>query len=33
MELKVFRQAVQTCGARWETRLELPDETELKLPH
>ena len=32
MELKVFRQAVQTCGTRWETRLELPVETELLVP-
>ena len=32
MELKVFKDTVAAYGGRWETRLELPVETELLIP-
>lgn len=32
MELKVFKDTVTACGGRWETRLELPVETEILIP-
>ena len=32
MELKVFKDAVASYGSRWETRLELPVETEILIP-
>ena len=32
MELKVFKDAVASCSSRWETRLELPVETEILIP-
>lgn len=32
MELKVFKDTIATYGGRWETRLELPVETEILIP-
>lgn len=32
MELKVFKDTIASYGGRWETRLELPVETELLIP-
>ena len=32
MELKVFKDALSTYGGRWETRQELPVETEILIP-
>lgn len=32
MELKVFKDTIAAYGGRWETRLELPVETELLIP-
>ena len=32
MELKVLHSTMTTYGGRWETRLELPVETELLIP-
>ena len=32
MELKVFKDTMATYGGRWETRLELPVETEILIP-
>ena len=32
MELKVFKDTVAAYGGRWETRLELPVETEILVP-
>ncbi|MDD4850958.1 MAG: DUF3794 domain-containing protein [Gemmiger sp.] len=32
MELKVFKNGLTAYGGRWETRLELPVETELLIP-
>lgn len=32
MELKVFKDTVAAYGGRWETRLELPVETEILIP-
>lgn len=32
MELKVFKDTVTAYGGRWETRLELPVETEILIP-
>ncbi len=32
MELQVFKDDVTTYGGRWETRLELPVETEILIP-
>lgn len=32
MELKVFKSALTAYGGRWETRLELPVETEILIP-
>ena len=32
MELKVFKDTIASYGGRWETRLELPVETEILIP-
>lgn len=32
MELKVFKDTIAAYGGRWETRLELPVETEILIP-
>ena len=32
MELKVFKDTIASYGGRWETRLELPVETEIQIP-
>lgn len=32
MELKVFNNTISAYGGRWETRLELPVETEILIP-
>lgn len=32
MELKIFKNTVPTCGGRWESRLEIPVETEILVP-
>ena len=32
MELKVFKDTIAAYGGRWETRLELPVETEILVP-
>ncbi len=32
MELKVFRDTLTTMGSLWETKAELPIETELLIP-
>ena len=32
MELKVFKDTVTAYAGRWETRLELPVETEILIP-
>lgn len=32
MELKVFKDTIAASGGRWETRLELPVETEILIP-
>ena len=32
MELKVFKSTITAYGGRWETRLELPVETEILIP-
>ena len=32
MELKVFRDTLSTMGSLWETKAELPIETELLIP-
>lgn len=32
MELKVFKDTITAYGGRWETRLELPVETEILIP-
>ena len=32
MELKVFNNTITAYGGRWETRLELPVETEILIP-
>lgn len=32
MELKVFKDTLAAYGGRWETRQELPVETEILIP-
>ena len=32
MELKGFKDTIASYGGRWETRLELPVETEILIP-